>query len=508
MGNAAVTAHLADSNVHGATMDRPRLSVESLQTTTKRILFVTPEFADLIKVGGLGDVSASLPRALHALHDIRVLMPGYPQVLNSGHEVRVIATLPGHAALPPCRIGRMDLPDGLTLYAVICPELYEREGTPYGDDRGRDWDDNHIRFARLGLAAAQIAAGELNWVPELVHANDWQTALAPAYMHWQGLRTPCVFTVHNLAYQGLCELACYKELGLPDTVARTDGMEYYGRLCALKAGLVYASHITTVSRNYALEITTPEFGCGLEGVLRERESLGRLTGIPNGIDASWQPDNDPLLARPFASSDWLARAENTRYVEKLYGLDAGGPLFAVVSRLVHQKGIDLTLEIADTLVAAGGRLVVLGRGEEALEQALVALARRHPGRIGVRIGFDERDARRIFAGSDFLLMPSRYEPCGLSQMYAQRYGTLPIARRTGGLVDTIEDGVNGFLFVEQTADSYLGAIRRALQVHAHPQLLAAMRTQAMAAPLFWSESVRPYDQLYRSLLTEPIEARI
>lgn len=505
MGNAAVNAHLAD--LQGVTTSRPRLSVESLQTSTKRILFVTPEFADLIKVGGLGDVSASLPRALHAFHDIRVLMPGYPQVLNSGHEVRVIATLPGHAALPPCRIGRMDLPDGLTLYVVICPELYEREGTPYGDDRGRDWDDNHIRFARLGLAAAQIAAGELNWIPELVHANDWQSALAPAYMHWRGVRTPCVFTVHNLAYQGLCELACFKELGLPDVVAQTDAMEYYGRLCALKAGLIYADHVTAVSHNYAQEITTPAFGCGLEGVLLERKRQGRLTGIANGIDASWQPERDPHLVRGFAAGDWQGRLENTRYVEKLFGVGSDGPLFAVVSRLVHQKGIDLTLQVADHLVAAGGRLVVLGRGEEGLEQAMTDLARRHPGRIGARIGFNEGDARRIFAASDFLLMPSRYEPCGLSQMYAQRYGTLPIARRTGGLADTIEDGVTGFLFDEQTADSYLSAIQRALKVYAHPQLLGAMRTRAMEAPLFWSESVLPYDQLYRSLIPERVEAR-
>lgn len=507
MGNAAVTAQLTETTAQSVGTERPRLSIESLQTSTKRILFVTPEFADLVKVGGLGDVSASLPRALHAFHDIRVLIPGYPQVLNSGHEVRVIATLPGHAAVPPCRIGRMDLPDGLTLYVIICPELYEREGTPYGDDHGRDWDDNHIRFARLGLAAAQIAAGEMNWVPELVHANDWQTALAPAYMHWRGVRTPCVFTVHNLAYQGLCELACYKELGLPDAVASTEAMEYYGRLCALKAGLIYARHVTTVSHNYAHEITTPEFGCGLEGVLRSRKRRGQLTGIANGIDASWQPDADPLLVRGFTAETWQARIENTRYVEKLYGLEAGGPLFAVVSRLVYQKGIDLTLQVAEQLIARGGRLVVLGRGEEALEQALVALARRHPGRIGVRIGFNEGDARRMFAGSDFLLMPSRYEPCGLSQMYAQRYGALPIARRTGGLADTIEDGVTGFLFTEQTPDSYLAAIDRALKVYAHPQLLGAMRNKAMTSPLFWSESVLPYDHLYRTLIEEVTEAR-
>lgn len=507
MGNAAVNAPLAESQAHSVSTNRPRLSVESQQTNTKRILFVTSEFADLVKVGGLGDVSAALPRALHAFHDIRVLLPGYPQVLNSGHEVRVIAALPGHAALPPCRIGRLDLPDGLTLYVVICPELYEREGTPYGDDRGRDWDDNHIRFARLGLAAAQIAAGELNWIPELVHANDWQSALAPAYMHWRGMVTPCIFTVHNLAYQGLCELASYKELGLPDVVAQADGMEFYGQLCALKAGLIYANHITTVSHNYALEITTPEFGYGLEGVLNARKREGRLTGITNGIDASWQPHSDPLLERGFTGSDWQARAENTRYVERLFGIEPGGPLFAVVSRLVYQKGIDLTLQVADELVAAGGRLVVLGRGEEGLEQALLDLARRHPGRVGVHIGFNEGDARRIFAGSDFLLMPSRYEPCGLSQMYAQRYGSLPIARRTGGLADTIEDGVTGFLFTEQTPSSYLSAIERALNVYAHPELREAMCSKAMAAPMFWSESVLPYERLYRSLISEPIEAR-
>lgn len=507
MGNAAVTAPFTEQMSQRVGTDRPRLSIESLQTHTKRVLFVTPEFADLVKVGGLGDVSASLPRALHAYHDIRVLLPGYPQVLNAGHEVRVIATLPGHAAVPPCRIGRMDLPDGLTLYVIICPELYEREGTPYGDDRGRDWDDNHIRFARLGLAAAQIAAGELNWVPELVHANDWQTALAPAYMHWRGVRTPCVFTVHNLAYQGLCELASYKEFGLSEAVAQPEAMEYYGRLCALKAGLIYASHITTVSRTYAEEITRPEYGYGLEGVLLGRKHRGRLTGIANGIDASWQPDTDPLLAQPFSAGDWQARAANTRYVENLFGIEPGGPLFAVVSRLVHQKGIDLTLQVADALVAAGGRLVVLGRGEEALEQAMVALARRHPGRIGVHIGFNEGDARRMFAGSDFLLMPSRYEPCGLSQMYAQRYGSLPIARCTGGLADSIDDGVTGFLFTEQTPDAYLGAIERALKVYAHPQLLGAMRNKAMTAPQYWSESVRPYDQLYRALIQESVEAR-
>ncbi|MGE8497477.1 MAG: glycogen synthase GlgA [Pseudomonas sp.] len=481
---------------------QPPLYVEKPAPRKKRILFVTSEFADLIKVGGLGDVSAALPRALLAHHDIRILIPGYRQIVESGRPIRIVGQVDGLAALPACKIGRLDLADGLIVYVLLNPDLYDRDGTPYGDTHGRDWEDSHIRFARLGLAAADIAMGRagIRWNPELVHANDWPAAMAPAYMAWRNVQVPTLLTIHNLAYQGVCDMPSSTELGIPAEGCGIDGMEFYGKLSFLKAGITYADHVTTVSRTYAKEITTPAFGCGLDGMLRAKVSAGQLSGIANGIDETWDPSNDPHLVEGFDVCQWRGKQANTAYVEQLLGLETDGPLFAVVSRLVQQKGIDLTLGVATRIVANGGRLAVIGRGEPELEAAMMALAERHPGRIGVHIGFNETDARRIYAGSDFLLMPSRFEPCGLSQMYAQRFGSLPIARRTGGLADTIEDGVTGFLFDEASLDSYQVAIDRALQVYQHPELLNAMRCRAMNAPLYWRQSVKPYDHLYQQLL--------
>jgi starch synthase len=508
MGTAVATAHVGE-----ATTIEPRPKAElhlgSLKASKKHILFVTPELADLVKVGGLGDVSSALPKALSAHHDIRVLLPGYRQVLESGHPIRVVGQVNGLAALPPCGIGRMDLPDGLIVYVLICPELYEREGTPYGDGHGNDWPDNHIRFARLGLAAAEIAAGTagINWCPELVHANDWPGALAPAYMVWRGLRTPCVFTIHNLAYQGLCGLHSSAELGIPAAALTSEALEFYGKLSFLKAGIAYSSHVTTVSETYAQEITTPLFGCGLEGMLQAKVNDGRLSGILNGIDESWEPRSDPHLVQGFSAGRWQGKEANARHVRERFDLDIHeGPLFAVISRLVQQKGIDLTREVAGHIVEAGGSIVVIGQGEPELEQAMVDLGERHPGRIGVSIGFDETVARRMFAGSDFLLMPSRFEPCGLSQMYAQCFGSLPIARRTGGLADTIEDGVTGFHFDDASVDSYLDAIDRALAVYERPELLDAMRTHAMDSPLYWERTIWAYDELYQRLVDGPAVA--
>ena len=381
----------------------------------KKVLFVTSELADLVKTGGLGDVSAALPRAMRHLHDVRVLIPGYRQVLNSDNPIHIIGELSGHAALPPCKIGRMDLKDGLVIYVLICPELYEREGSPYGANNGRDWPDNHIRFARLGLAAADIAANlaQIHWQPDLVHAHDWPAGLAPAYMHWRGQRTPTLFTIHNLAYQGVFSRACCPELGIPHHALQQDGMEFYGKLSFLKAGMAYASHITTVSATYAAEITTPAFGCGLDGFLASKTQQGLLSGIPNGIDESWEATTDPHLVAPFSIGDWEARGLNTTHVRALFGLKPSkGPLFAVVSRLVYQKGLDLTEAVAAFIVASGGQIAIIGRGEPEEEHAMRELALRFPGQIGGRIGFNETDARRMFAGSDFPLMPSRYEPCG------------------------------------------------------------------------------------------------
>ncbi|AZD08310.1 Glycogen synthase, ADP-glucose transglucosylase [Pseudomonas chlororaphis] len=473
----------------------------------KKVLFVTSEIADLVKTGGLGDVSAALPRAMAHLHDVRLLIPGYRQVMHSENPIHIIGELGGHAALPACKIGRMDMPDGLVIYVLICPELYEREGTPYGTNNGRDWPDNHIRFARLGLAAADIAANlaQIHWCPDLVHAHDWPAGLAPAYMHWRGQRTPTLFTIHNLAYQGVVSLASCPELGIPEHALQQEGMEFYGKLSFLKAGMAYASHITTVSATYAQEITTPAFGCGLDGFLASKTQQGLLSGIPNGIDESWDAATDPHLSTPFAIGDWQGKAANAAHVRRMFGLDpSSGPLFAVVSRLVYQKGLDLTEAVAEFIVQSGGQIAIIGRGEPEEEQAMRALAARFPGRIGVNIGFNETDARRMFAGSDFLLMPSRYEPCGLSQMYAQRFGSLPVARNTGGLADTIENGVTGFLFDESTVASYQEALSRAFKVFAYPQLLNAMRCRAMAAPFNWCKAVEPYAELYEQLVAKAL----
>ncbi|GGY71857.1 glycogen synthase [Cellvibrio zantedeschiae] len=477
----------------------------------RNILFVTSEHADLIKVGGLGDVSSALPKALLAFHDIRVLIPGYFSVLNSDHRIDIIAHLPAYANLPECDLGCMQIKNGPIIYVLICPELYEREGNPYSNTDGQDWSDNHIRFARLGLAAAQIAqmGNKLDWSPHIIHANDWPAALAPAYIKWQGINIPSVFTVHNLAHQGLFSPDCLPALGLPLDVFTIEGMEFHGKISFLKAGLVYASHITTVSQTYAREITTPEHGCGLDGLLKTKFNQGLLSGIINGIDESWEPLSDPHLVEGFGARQWSRKLANTRHVEKLFGLHhSNGPLFAVVSRLAHQKGLDLTLGVVKTIVRAGGRLVVMGTGESRLEAELERLARQHPQQIGVHIGFNEAEARRIFAGSDFLLMPSRFEPCGLSQMYAQSFGSLPIAHRTGGLVDTIEDGVTGFLFRGANIESYRNAVQRALYVFKHPNLLSAMRCRAMASPPFWQDSVQPYDNLYRSLLKKSENGKV
>ncbi|GHC29506.1 glycogen synthase [Kushneria pakistanensis] len=472
------------------------------------ILFVTSELADFVKVGGLGDVSAALPRALLNHYDMRVLMPAYREVLESIWPVHVIDHLPGLADIPACDLGRIELPEGLTVYVLICPELYDRPGSPYLDEQGVEWEDNAIRFARLSLAAAQMAMetpegrfDDQGWHPDLLHLHDWQTGLAAGYLRWNNDDTPCVYTIHNLAYQGLYGPEYLSRLGIPDSAFTAQGLEFYDRLSFMKAGIIYSNHITTVSETYAREITTPAFGCGLEGLLSDCAREKRLSGIANGIDDSWDPQTDAYLACAFATNDWAGKRANTDHVRRMFRLAVShGPVFAVVSRLVHQKGLDLTIAAAESIVRAGGQLVVIGCGEPAIENALRNLEARFPGAIGVHIGFSEREARCIFAGSDFLLMPSRFEPCGLSQMYAQRFGSLPIAHRTGGLADTIEDGVTGFLFDELSQQDFQKAIDRAFRIFGCTELFYAMRRAAMAIHYQWRLSVTPYRRLYHQLM--------
>ena len=483
-----------------AVKDDPYDRPSPIPATTK-LLFVTSEMGDFIKAGGLGEVSTALPRQLRNFCDVRVLLPGYRPVRKASPAMEIVRQMPRTAGLPAWSLGRFATPDGLTIYAVLCDELYDREGSPYGPFAGGDFADNDIRFARLSLAAAEIAAGEAdpNWKPDVLHLNDWPSALAAGYMRWKGLATPSILTIHNLAYQGLYQPQRMGTLGIPDLAFNVNGAEFHGKVSFLKSGIFYGSHVTTVSETYAHEITTPEHGCGLEGLLKTRMEEGRLTGIVNGIDDSWN-----ALVEGGKTSEQIVRQwkrRNAAAIRQSFELpESRGPLFSIVSRLVHQKGIDLSLEAAETIVAQGGQLVVTGRGEPRIEDAVEKLARRYPHAVAARIGFDDNEARRLFAASDFLLMPSRFEPCGLSQMYAQRSGALPIAYRTGGLVDTIEDGLSGFLFSSLTGAGLADAVKRALEAFKSKRAFLQMREHAMAKRFDWRKPTFRYADVYASAM--------
>jgi starch synthase len=469
-----------------------------------KVLFVTSEIAGLAKAGGLGEVSAGLPLALRQRGiDIRIVMPAYQEVIAKLPVIDWTGHLPGRAAIPGARVGQALLPDGVVLYLVAAPSLFDRRGTPYCTPEGGDWEDNHLRFARLSLAAADIAAGRggLGWTPDIVHVNDWPGGLTPAYMHWDGTRIPTVLTIHNIAYQGNFDAAQRHRLGIPDAAFDVNGVEFHGRVSFLKAGGFYSSHVTTVSPTYAKEITTENQGAGLHGLMQHRASQGRLSGIVNGIDESWDPGSDPHLAHHFDPDDLHGKQDNAEDVRTGLCLrPSEGPLFGIVSRLVHQKGLDLVAEAANEIVENGGQIAILGLGDPEIEHMLSRTSRRHRDDIGVLIGFNERMARRIVAGSDFTLMPSRFEPCGLTQMQAQRYGALPIAHATGGLADTIDDGTTGFLFSNLSSDGLMSACHRAFDTYGDNDLLAEMRRAAMARSFGWSGAAEEYEALYRRLI--------
>lgn len=479
-----------------ATTTFAKLPAKPRESRVPRVLFVTPEMSGYLKAGGLGEVAASLPLAMRAIADVRVLMPGYPGVFRAHPDMPAIRRLEATAALPAWTLRKGRTAEGLTLYIVDCPELYCREGTPYGLPGGADFADNNLRFARLSLAAAEIASGEADpdWRPTILHANDWPSALSLAYARWKKVEARTILTIHNLAYQGLCEPDVMDDLAIPRDAYRVDGVEFHGKISFLKAGIFYASHVTTVSETYAKEITTHEMGCGLDGLLRTRAEEGALTGIVNGIDASW--DAGETNGNWAALQKWKkAHAEEIRRHFQLSA--SAGPLFSIISRLVHQKGIDLSILAAETIVRNGGQLVVTGRGEPRFEHAIESLAARHKGQIAANIGFCDKQARQIFAASDFLLMPSRFEPCGLSQMYAQKSGALPIAFRTGGLADTIEDGRTGFLFSTLNIGELAGAVTRAMNVFRSKPIIRRMRQYASAKRFDWGDSARAYLSLYR-----------
>lgn len=481
-----------------------------------KILFVASECYPLIKTGGLADVVGALPLALAPLGcEVRVLLPGYPSVLEKLARTEVVAPLPklfgGEGQLIRGTAG-----DGLEMLVIKAPHLFNRPGNPYLNAKGRDWPDNHLRFGALSRVAAEIGLGRLgDWRPDLVNAHDWQAGPTSAYMQFSGKpRPPVVFTIHNIAFQGLFRPTLLKALGLPRKSFTVDGLEYYGKVSFMKAGLVYADHITTVSPTYARELQTEEAGMGLAGLLRHR--AGDLTGIVNGIDgAVWNPAEDPAIDAPYTARSLKGKARNKVALQVKFGLDRtpDAPLFCVISRLTVQKGLDLLLDALPTIIGRGGQLAVLGTGEPVLEKTFVKAAKQHAGRVGVEIGYDEALSHRMQAGADAIIIPSRFEPCGLTQLYGLRYGTLPIVARVGGLADTVVDAneaalgdgvATGFQFAPVTAEALHFALQRACDVYADRPVWQAMQRRAMGREVGWSAPAADYLRLYRRLAPEPV----
>jgi starch synthase len=475
-----------------------------------KVLFATSELSPWVKTGGLGEVAGTLPAALRRQNvDVRVLAPAYPELLQSFPDAVEVARphwLGG--LLPTSALREAVAPDGTPLLLLDYPPYFNRPGNPYIGPEGRDWLDNHLRFGLLSRVAAWLGAesSTLAWQPDIVHCNDWQTGLAPAYLHYlPGARAKSLFTVHNLAFQGLFDRASLFELGLPDAAWSMHGVEFYGHLSFLKAGLQLADAISTVSPTYAREIQTAAEGMGMSGVLQHR--AGQLHGILNGIDtAAWDPATDPHLQQTYSARRLEAKAANKAALQRQLGLAQAPevPLLAVVSRLTEQKGLDLLLEVAPQLLRLPAQLVVLGTGSHALEHGFAALAHQHPAQCAVSIGFDEAQAHRIEAGADIFVMPSRFEPCGLNQMYSLRYGTPPVVRATGGLADTVIDAAdekrgNGFVFGPATAAALLEALQRATAVWHDPERWRLLQKHGMARNSSWEEAARQYVELYRRL---------
>jgi starch synthase len=473
---------------------------------TLSVLSVASEAFPLIKTGGLADVVGALPAAL-APHGVEVttMLPGFAAVMPHVAGGKVVCRWPDllgtQARLIAGRIG-----DG-KLLVLDAPELFGRTGDVYG--HGDDWR----RFAALGRAAADLASGAVPRLRfDLLHAHDWQAAMAPAYLRLApepGPRAKSLLTVHNIAFQGRFDAEVFAELGLPDDAFSVEGVEYYGGVGFLKAGLLAADAITTVSPTYAAEIRDARFGMGLEGLIETRRA--DVSGIINGIDpAVWNPEVDLALPARYTAKHLGRRERNKRAVEKMFGLQTGeGPLFTVISRLTWQKGMDVLADCIDELVAGGGRLALLGSGDAHLEEAFTGAAASHPGAVGVRIGYDEPLSHLLQGGADAILIPSRFEPCGLTQLYGLAYGCVPVVSRTGGLADTVIDANlaaltaevgTGFVFGEVSQPALGAAIAHAIRTYAEPERWRTIQRNGMAADFSWGQSGRRYAELYASLM--------
>ena len=478
-----------------------------------RVLQACSEFFPLLKTGGLADVCGALPAALARLGvDMRVLLPAFPRIRAGVEDARPLATA---FALPPgVRLLRGTLPEGSTCY-LIEAAMYGEGDSPYVDAAGRIHADAHRRFALLGRVAALLAEGlDPSWRPQVVHGHDWHAGLAPAYLRAASVRlrkrlAGSVFTIHNLAFQGTFPMSVQSELDLPPSFFGLDGLEFYDQVSFMKGGLVYADKLTTVSPTYAREIQGEEQGCGLDGMLRVRSE--DLFGILNGVDpAIWDPSVDAAIPKRYEVGKLAGKTTCRQRLQAEFGLEpqSEAPLFGVVSRLTEQKGINLVLEGLDDLLRRGGQLVVLGTGDAALQATLEEAASSRPGQVAIRVGYDEPMAHRIVAGADVILVPSRFEPCGLTQLYGLRYGTLPLVRRVGGLADSVVDcslenlgdgTATGFVFDRFELDDYLAAVRRAFTLYKRRSDWRQVQATAMAQRFDWQVAAEHYLAVYRTV---------
>jgi starch synthase len=480
-----------------------------------QVLGVASEMYPLLKTGGLADVVGALPSALQPMGvAVRTLLPGHPAVMGALQQARALGEWPGWfggtARILGGRCGDLEL------LVLDAPHLYARAGNPYLDANGRDFADNAERYAALAFTAARIGWGELpGYAPDVIHSHDWQAALVPAYGHYLGAgkrRPATVLTLHNLAFQGQFRADIWSRLGLPSEAFAMQGLEYHGDIGYLKAGIHFADAITTVSPTYAHEIRTLHGGMGLDAMLRWRGDV--VSGIVNGIDTTvWDPATDPHLVHPYGAGKLAGRQANKRAVEAHFGLPADDSLLiCMISRLTTQKGIDLVADTLDAIVDADARLVVLGNGDPMLQDALRAGANRHRERVAVQIGYDEGLSHLLQGGSDAILVPSRFEPCGLTQLYGLRYGCVPVVSRVGGLADTVIDAndaavkagvATGIQFGEISAEGVLDAVRRAVHLFRQPELWHRLQAAGMKSRVDWESSAAEYAALYRRLLATP-----
>ncbi|RFB74994.1 glycogen synthase GlgA [Methylovirgula sp. 4M-Z18] len=476
-----------------------------------RVLSVASEIYPLIKTGGLADVAGALPLALAKEGvEMRSLVPGYPAVIKALQKPSVVHTY-GHIFGGAAKV-LAGTAAGLELFVLDAPHLFDRAGNPYSGPDGRDWQDNAFRFAALARAAADIGLGAVAaFVPDVVHAHDWQAGLAPAYLHYaDGPRPGTVITVHNLAFQGQFPPHLLGQIGLPARAYAVDGVEYYNTIGYLKAGLQLADRVTTVSPTYAVEIRGADAGMGLDGLLRQR--AGVLSGILNGIDTDvWNPATDAALPASFDVAKISGRAKSKALLQERFGLEVNpnALVFGVVSRLSQQKGLDLLLATLPTLLGEGCQLALLGAGDKGLEYGFHHATATNPGRIGTYFGYDETVAHLIQAGSDAILVPSRFEPCGLTQLCALRYGAIPVVARVGGLADTVIDmnemafssGVGtGVQFAPPTVEMLDAAIRRTAALWRDQTVWKGMQRRAMKTDVSWTNPARQYAKLYRDLI--------